>query len=784
MEEILIGTTDRTILIWIADPASTTGAGKTGLNAAALTCTYTRVETDNDVIHTDVTSSLNDLSALTDAHNDWGLKEVSSTLSKGLYRLDIADAVFATGAWYAVVQVTITSGTAAATPKIFKLVNLDMFGTPATNLATAGTNYSATRGLSGTALPAAAADAAGGLPISDAGGLDLDAKIGALTFTVANKVDANITHLSGDSVAADNAEAFFDGTGYAGTNNVIPTVTTLTNLPAIPANWLTAAGTAADFGAELATAIWTDTTAGDFTVAASIGKSIMNGVALGTGLTINAYTGNTPQTGDSFARIGAAGAGLTAVPWNAAWDAEVQSEVDDGLKALFLDKLVTVSGTADSGSMTTMVDAARTEADNDYWKGQRIVFTSGNIIGQSAIITDFVAATDTFTFAPALTQAVGTQTYVILPSVSVWEDVLAEHLTAGSTGNALNAAGSAGDPWATALPGLYGAGTAGRLVGRSLPDILAGGAGGLMIAGSNAATTFAGLTVTGALTATNAGNDITLGATTLGAIADAVLDEDMTAHQTFGTLGGTIGDPGGSSNTIWGLTSSIYSAAVAITGSVNDAAASTTAFNTNLTQVDDYWNDALLTFTSGALSGQTAPILDFANVNGRITLSEAVTSAPANGVTFSIIPSHVHPVTQIATGVWASATRTLTAGTNIVLAKGVGITGFNDIAATDIVSAGAITTSAGKVSGVILVDTITTYTGNTKQTGDAFARLGAPAGVSVSADVAAVKVDTAAVKLQTDQFVFTVANQVDANIQYVNDVQITGNGQAGTEWGP
>jgi len=34
--------------------------------------------------------------------------------------------------------------------------------------------------------------------------------------------------LSGDATAADNAESFFDGTGYAGTNNVIPTVTTLT----------------------------------------------------------------------------------------------------------------------------------------------------------------------------------------------------------------------------------------------------------------------------------------------------------------------------------------------------------------------------------------------------------------------------------------------------------------------------------------------------------------------------------------------------------------------------
>jgi len=37
---------------------------------------------------------------------------------------------------------------------------------------------------------------------------------------------------------------------------------------------------------------------------------------------------------------------------------------------------------------------------------------------------------------------------------------------------------------------------------------------------------------------------------------------------------------------------------------------------------------------------------------------------------------------------------------------------------------------------------LTTYTGNTPQTGDAFARLGLPAGASVSADVAAVKGDT------------------------------------------
>ena len=77
------------------------------------------------------------------------------------------------------------------------------------------------------------------------------------------------------------------------------TATNLTNLPSIPANWLTAAGTATDFGTELATAIWTDTTAADFTAALSIGKSVMNGVALGTGLTVNAVTGLTASNLDT-----------------------------------------------------------------------------------------------------------------------------------------------------------------------------------------------------------------------------------------------------------------------------------------------------------------------------------------------------------------------------------------------------------------------------------------------------------------------------------------------------
>lgn len=142
----------------------------------------------------------------------------------------------------------------------------------------------------------------------------------SMVVDAAGLVDANMVKAgatgAGNTITTSGAVTLPAAT-LASTTNItagtITTTTNLTNLPTIPANWLTAAGTAADFGAELATAIWTDTTAADFTVALSIGKSVMNGVALGTGLTINAYTGNTIQTGDSFARIGAAGISLTAV---------------------------------------------------------------------------------------------------------------------------------------------------------------------------------------------------------------------------------------------------------------------------------------------------------------------------------------------------------------------------------------------------------------------------------------------------------------------------------------
>jgi hypothetical protein len=105
------------------------------------------------------------LAALTTAHADGGFLHISD----GDYRLDLPDAAFATGANYVDFGGTVT-GMVVIGGRV-RLVNFDLE----------------------TALQ-----------------------------------NVNITQISDDATAADNAEAFFDGTGYSGTNNVIPTVTTLT----------------------------------------------------------------------------------------------------------------------------------------------------------------------------------------------------------------------------------------------------------------------------------------------------------------------------------------------------------------------------------------------------------------------------------------------------------------------------------------------------------------------------------------------------------------------------
>ena len=93
-----------------------------------------------------------------------------------------------------------------------------------------------------------------------------------------------------------------------------------------------------------------------------------------------------------------------------------------------------------------------------------------------------------------------------------------------------------------------------------------------------------------------------------------------------------------------------------IDATVNDAAASTTTFITTLTSsVDDFYNDSMLVFTDGALAGQVRAIYDYIGATKTIILEEALTSAPVNGVAFAIVSLHIHPVSQIQSGLATAA---------------------------------------------------------------------------------------------------------------------------------
>lgn len=82
-------------------------------------------------------------------------------------------------------------------------------------------------GLTGDNYPATQAELAAAVSTSTDIFNVVDARLPATLS--GGRIRADMEAISTDVTAATNAEAFFDGTGYAGTNNVIPTVTTVTN---------------------------------------------------------------------------------------------------------------------------------------------------------------------------------------------------------------------------------------------------------------------------------------------------------------------------------------------------------------------------------------------------------------------------------------------------------------------------------------------------------------------------------------------------------------------------
>jgi hypothetical protein len=86
-----------------------------------------------------------------------------------------------------------------------------------------------------------------------------------------------------------------------------------------------------------------------------------------------------------------------------------------------------------------------------------------------------------------------------------------------------------------------------------------------------------------------------------------------------------------------------------------------------------------------------------------------------------------------------------------------------------------VVTAAAVATGAIDADAIATDAVTEIQSGLATA-------AALSTVAGYIDTEVAAIKAKTDSLTFTVAGVVDANIQRINDVAITGDGQAGTEF--
>jgi hypothetical protein len=413
------GVTSKSVVLRIID--ATDGTPETGVvfNTAGIDLQYRREGAASTAI-TEAT-----LAALTTAWSSGGFLHIGN----GYYRCDVPDAALATGADGVLIHGIVTGMVVIGA--YVQLVAYDPFDTVRLGL---------------TALPNAAAEAAGGLYTRGTGA-------GQLNQPANGRVDANAIAMSGTTLTARDIGASVLLSTGTGTGQLDFTAGVV-KASLVQILGTAIAGTAAQIAAAFTKFFDKATPTGTINslpdaVAGATGGVFIAGTNAATTVTTaltTTFTGNL--TGSVGSVTGAVGSVTGAVGSVASGGITAASIAADAIGAseLAADALTEIrslaSGTCDSGTTTTMVDAARTEADTDYWVGQLLVPTSGNITGQARLITGFNAATDTITFTPATTQAWSTQTYEIWPCM--------EALRPTVPGRSLDvsATGEAGVDWA------------------------------------------------------------------------------------------------------------------------------------------------------------------------------------------------------------------------------------------------------------------------------------------------------------------------------------------------
>jgi len=233
----------------------------------------------------------------------------------------------------------------------------------------------------------------------------------------------------------------------------------------------------------------------------------------------------------------------------------------------------------------------------------------------------------------------------------------------------------------------------------------------------------------------------------------------------------------------------------------------TTAVNLSATNIDV---DQVVASVSGTIGGLSAAALkDFFDTDSTTTYASAVAgsvvkeiadNAGGSALTAAAIADAVWDEAQAdhvavgSFGVTASEIADILVDTAEIGAAGAGLTNINLPNQTmDIVGniTGNLSGSVGSVTGLTVAHIDAAISTRATQTSvddlPTNAELATALGTAddaVLAAVATVDGNVDAIKAKTDSLTFTVAGQVDANVQYVNDVQVTGVGSEADPWGP
>jgi len=186
------GNTNESIDIFVQDSSKTDGSGLTGLvyNSSGLVCYYHRP----GAVAAQLTLATQ---TVTGAHSDGGFVEISSANMPGWYRLDLSDAILASGVDRVGVALKGASNMAPVNIEI-QLTNLNV-------------NDGVRAGL--TSLPNAAAEAAGGLYTRGSGA-------GQIAQDANGRIDVNLEAIDGSAQSMTDLKDFADEGYDPATNKV------------------------------------------------------------------------------------------------------------------------------------------------------------------------------------------------------------------------------------------------------------------------------------------------------------------------------------------------------------------------------------------------------------------------------------------------------------------------------------------------------------------------------------------------------------------------------------